>query len=67
MASPVQSVEVGMVVQARRGRGRQWRVAGIGRAGRWNLMPIGGDVGRFGGVKPISRTEDELREGWVRV
>jgi hypothetical protein len=59
-----------MIVKAKRGRGRSWQVvapAAPTQAGpAWRLVPLGPDVGSFGGVKPISRAESELLEAWER-
>jgi hypothetical protein len=54
-----------MIVRPRRGSGRRWQVTGPGRNG-WRLVPLGPDVGSFGGVKPKTVTEARLLEGWVR-
>lgn len=64
-------VRLGMVLVPKRGSGRQWLVSDArpGRDGAmiWRLSPMGGDVGGFGGVKPIWRTTAELNElGWER-
>lgn len=56
----------GLIVKAKRGRGRRWQIIGPGtRPGAWRLFPLGPDVGGFGGVKPIEATSEQLADAWV--
>ena len=67
-SSELTEIAVGMVLVAKRGRGRRWQVIGPALSSHppaWRLWPLGPDVGGYGGVKAISRDEADLLADWA--